>query len=118
MKRFLALGLLATFAAAGLTLWNPTRVGDVQNGEVRVTTGQTVRDSAIKFAGRPVDLALDAKRNRLYVKENRGLTILDLRTQKLIAEIPVKGGASLTGLLIVGDELLFSDAGKPSTGST
>jgi hypothetical protein len=112
MKRFLSLGLLVTFAVAGLTLWAPTQVGDVKNGEVRVPTGQTVLDSPIKFAGRPVDLALDTKRNRLYIKENRGLSILDVSTQKLIAEIPVAGGASLTGLIIVGDELLFSDAGK------
>ena len=57
---------------------------------------------------RPVDVAVHPNGKWLYAKENRGLTVMDTATGKVIQALPVKGGSSQTGLVVHPDgEWLF-----------
>jgi YVTN family beta-propeller protein len=81
------------------------QVGPNAYGEHLVPTGQLVRPAGatITFSGRPVDLTLSPDGRRLYVKDNRGLVVLDAQTWRLLQELPFpkeKTGGSMHGLAV------------------
>ncbi|HJP82510.1 MAG TPA: alkaline phosphatase family protein [Fimbriimonadaceae bacterium] len=75
-----------------------------------MATGQFLRPAGqqLLLNSRPVDLALHPNGKWLYVKENRGLTVVDVARWKVIQELAVKGGSSQTGILVhPGGEWLY-----------
>lgn len=98
----------AAVAAAALTRPPPpvaARVGPVPGG-VRVATGQVLRPAgdALSFGGRPVDIALSPDRHTLYVKDNRGLVVVDADAWTIRQELPFRsGGSSMHGLAVSPD---------------
>jgi len=77
------------------------RVGPVGGGATRVPTGQVVRPEGqtVVFSGRPVDLALAADGSRVYLKDNRGLVVVDGSTWRVRQELRFpSGGGSMHGI--------------------
>ncbi|MBY0230841.1 MAG: hypothetical protein K2W96_16260, partial [Gemmataceae bacterium] len=71
-----------------------------------VATGQKVRPAGeiVSFPGRPVACALHG--DRLFVKDNRGLVVLDAAKWKLVQELPFPkgtGGGSMHGVAVSRD---------------
>jgi YVTN family beta-propeller protein len=102
-----AFALAAGLAAALCPASDKDRVGPAGDG-VFVPTGHLVRPAgdSLAFAGRPVDLALSPDGKWLYVKDNRGLVVIDAATWKLVQELPfarAKVGGSMNGLAVRGD---------------
>ena len=63
--------------------------------------------------GRPVDLRLTKDGNFALAKENRGLTVIRTSDWSIASELPVRGGASMHGLVCSDDgTIYFSDAGS------
>ncbi len=81
-----------------------------------MATGQFIKPlgQSLVFNGRPVDIAVHPNGKWLYVKEDRGLTVVDIATWKVVQELASKGGASHTGLVInrEGTKLYFSNSGS------
>src|SRR5262249_52422607 len=101
-----AIAFAAAWAALS-TSADEGRVGPGGDG-VRVPTGQLVRPAgeSLAFAGRPVDLALSPDGKWLFVKDNRGLVVIDAAAWKLVQKLPFgkwKGGGSMHGLAVRGD---------------
>lgn len=81
----------------------------------RVPTGQllTPAGESLMVAGRPNDLCVDTNRNWLLVKSHKNLQVVDRNTFRLIQELPIPGGASLCGLVLLPDgRILVSNAGN------
>lgn len=100
----LALILMSTLAARGFAQ-ESERVGPTQDGGSLVATGQLIRPAGatIPFAGRPIDLVLSPGGKWLYVKNDRGLVVLDAQSWKLLQEFPFpkeKTGGSVHGLAV------------------
>lgn len=65
----------------------------------------------VVLKGRPVDLRLTSDGRFALAKENRGLTVIRTSDWSIAAELPVRGGASMHGLVCGKDgTLYFSDA--------
>jgi YVTN family beta-propeller protein len=104
--RVLLLPLAAAFAAFASLADEP--VGPAKGGGMLVPTGQLVRPAgeSLSFPGRPVDLALSPDGKYLFVKDNRGVVVLDLAAWKVAQQLPFpkgKGGGSMHGLAVRGD---------------
>lgn len=99
------LTLLALPAVAlGAAAQDAGRVGPADGGHL-VPTGQLVRPAgkSVGWNGRPVDLALSPDDRTLYVKDNRGLVVLDVATWAVRQELPFgkgHGGGSMHGLAV------------------
>lgn len=66
-------------------------------------TAQIVRPVGriVEIGGRPVDLALSPDGNTAYVKDNRGLLLIDVAQGKLLQELPFpSGGGSMAGIAL------------------
>src|ERR1044072_10052559 len=64
--------------------------------------------------GRPVDLRLTKDGNFALAKENRGLTVIRTSDWSIASELPVRGGASMHGLVCSDDGTIYlSDASHP-----
>src|SRR5262245_37711223 len=90
------------------------RVGPSAGGTL-VATGQLVRPAGdvASFPGRPVDLVVSGK--FVYVKDNRGLVVLDAATWKVVQQLPFprgKGGGSMHGLAVRGDCVFATTSGN------
>ncbi len=76
-------------------------------GEALTPTLQTLRPAGehAAFPGRPVDLVVSPDGKRLYIKDNRGLVVIDRATWKVVQELrfPGKTGGSMTGIAVTGD---------------
>ncbi len=92
------------------------RVGDANNGKTLVPTGQWVRQTPddIVIPARPVDMVLSTDGRYAYVKENAGLTVVDLDARKVVQRLSINGGASYTGIALSpsGKQLLYTGAGS------
>lgn len=55
------------------------------------------------FAGRPIDLVLAPGGDSAYVKDDRGLVVLDTKTWQVRQELTAKGGTSLHGIAVSSD---------------
>src|SRR5436309_6036080 len=71
-----------------------------------VATGQALSPAgeAVSFAGRPIDLALSPDRRTLYVKDNRGLVVVDAEAWKIRQQLGFpSGGGSMHGVAVSRD---------------
>jgi DNA-binding beta-propeller fold protein YncE len=107
--RFLALSALS--ALLGLAGQLPT------NQKVDgyfLPTGQFVKPlgDTLTINARPVDMTVHPSGKWLYVKENRGLTVVDAIGWKIVQELSVPGGASYFGLTLnrAGTRIYFSNS--------
>ncbi len=80
-------------------------VGSIATGGTLVATDQIVGTAGqtVAFAGRPIDLVLAPDGDTVYVKDDRGLVVLDARTWQVRQELPAKGGTSLHGIALSRD---------------
>jgi YVTN family beta-propeller protein len=82
-------------------------VGDAENGAVLLSTGQRARPvgDVLRFAGRPVDLALSPDGRFAFVKEIDGLLLVDAATWSVVQRLPFgeKHGASMHGIAVSHD---------------
>lgn len=72
----------------------------------RVSTSQLVRPAGetVEFGGRPVDMVLPPDGRFAYLKDNRGIVVLDTSAWRVIQELPFDGhGASMHGMAITRD---------------
>jgi YVTN family beta-propeller protein len=80
-------------------------VGPV-GGRVLLPTGQTIRSAGVtvSFPGRPVDLALSPDRRTLYVKDNRGVVVIDTAQWSVRSQTNTPaGGTSAKGIAVSRD---------------
>ncbi len=105
----------------GLLVWFPSsvpqQVGPRPEGSHFVATGQLLRPAgeSLQFGGRPVDIALSPDKCTLYVKDNRGIVVVDVETWKVRQELLVgRGGSSMHGIAVSpdGSRVYFTDAGS------
>jgi YVTN family beta-propeller protein len=91
-----------------------SRVGVLGPDGISVNTGQLVRPDGrlTVFSARPVDLTLTPNGKTAYVKENEGLTVVDVASGEVRQRLPLKGGSSLTGLALnpAGTRLYYSNS--------
>jgi YVTN family beta-propeller protein len=106
---------------AALLFWLPAsvpqQVGPRPEGSHFVATGQLLRPAgeSLQFGGRPVDIALSPDKRTLYVKDNRGIVVVDVETWKVRQELLVgRGGSSMHGIAVSpdGSRVYFTDAGS------
>jgi len=70
----------------GLLVWFPSyvpqQVGPRPEGSHLVATGQLLHPAgeSLQFGGRPVDMVLSPDGRTLYVKDNRGIVVVDVET--------------------------------------
>ncbi len=99
--------LLAIFAGwAGCKSGPEQGVGQVSDGAHLMPTDQLVRPvgESVQFGGRPVDLVASPDGRSIYVKDNRGLVVIDAATWKVRQELKFpEGGSSWHGLVITRD---------------
>ncbi|MFO0845950.1 MAG: alkaline phosphatase family protein [Gemmataceae bacterium] len=92
---------------AAVVLAQTTERGGPPGGTL-VPTGQLVRPAgeSLSFPGPPVDLALAPDGKHLFVKDNRGVVVLDLAAWKVAQQLPFPGdkvGGSMHGLAVRAD---------------
>lgn len=78
-------------------------VGPLSSGGHLMATHQLVRPAgqSVEFGGRPVDLALSPDGRTLYVKDNRGLVVIDPASWKIQQELRFSaGGSSVHGIVV------------------
>ena len=83
-----------------------SRVGLRENSGVLVATGETLHPTgqSVTFGGRPVDIALSPDGSTVFLKDNRGLVVIDKEGWSIRQELPVPaGGTSLHGLAVRAD---------------
>jgi YVTN family beta-propeller protein len=70
-----------------------------------VATGQTVRPAGevVEFSGRPVDLALSPDGETVFVKNLKGIVILDVKSWRIRQELPYDQGGSMHGIAVSRD---------------
>jgi len=81
-------------------------VGPVAGTAHVVPTGQLVRPvgRTLELSGRPVDIAVAPDEGTLYVKDNRGLTAVDVREWRVRRELAFeKEGGSMCGIAVSAD---------------
>ncbi len=104
-----AVGTLAHVASDEQAEVVPTTegVGPTVDGGWIMPTGHKVRSAGqtVAFAGRPVGLALGKDGTVLYVKDNRGVMVIDTTdfTIRKLHPFPMKEGASMHGLALSRD---------------
>jgi YVTN family beta-propeller protein len=82
------------------------RVGPLESGGHLTPTHQLLHPAgqAVEFAGRPVDLVLSPDGRTLFVKDNRGLVIIDIESWKVRQELKLsEGGPSTHGIAVTRD---------------
>lgn len=79
------------------------QVGPVPTGGHIVSTYQALHPAgqSLEFTGRPVDLVLSPDGGTLYVKDNRGLVIIEVATWTLRQELKFSAGAGSTHGIVV-----------------
>ena len=81
-------------------------VGPSPGGGHLMATHQLIRPAgqSVEFGGRPVDLALSTDGRTIYVKDNRGLVVIDPATWKIQQELRFSaGGSSVHGIVVTRD---------------
>lgn len=85
------------------------------DGSYIVPTRQVIQPagSSITFGGRPVDLAVHPNGRILYLKDDRGVVVVDSDAGSVLQELPT-AGTSMHGILLTHDAkaLLVSDAAQ------
>ena len=81
-------------------------VGPLADGGRMLATGQAIHPAGrmVTFAGRPVDLALAPDGRTLYVKDSRGIVVIDAHAWKVRQELAFpSGGSSMHGIVVSRD---------------
>ena len=106
----LAVSLLISLAGCASTAAPrsdaPARVGPLGDGGQVVATSQLIHPAgaSLQFGGRPVDLVLSPDGRTLFVKDDRGLVVIDTQQWKIRQETKFpRGGGSMHGLLVTRD---------------
>lgn len=96
---FIVISAIAGVAAAGIP--TPVKVGDLVNGGVVVPTGDVLKPagSSLLIDRRPVATVLSATGETLYVRDNEGLTVIDVAKMKVTARVKL-GGSGLCGMVL------------------
>jgi YVTN family beta-propeller protein len=83
----------------------PDQVGIDAQGRTILPTHQAIRPlgDRAQFMGRPVDLVSSPDGKRLYVKDNRGIVVIDTSRWKVTQELKLEGGTSLHGIAVSAD---------------
>jgi YVTN family beta-propeller protein len=94
-----SVAILSTIASAE----DFPKVGPTKDGVI-VSTEQLVRPAGgvVEFGGRPVDLVVAPDGKSVYVKDNRGLVVIDQATWKVRQQISI-GGGSMHGIAVSAD---------------
>ncbi|NSW78167.1 MAG: bifunctional YncE family protein/alkaline phosphatase family protein [Chthonomonadetes bacterium] len=102
---FIALALVASICARSAPQ-DPMRVGHQNDGATVVSTAQLVRPAgeSLQFGGRPVDMVLSPDGRTLYLKDNRGIVVVDVGSWKVRQELLFgRGGSSMYGIAVSPD---------------
>ena len=97
---------LALVFFAGCQLQPIQQVGPLTSGGHLVSTHQPLHPAgqSVEFAGRPVDLVLSPDGWTLFVKDDRGLVVIDAGAWKVRQELKLsEGGGSTHGLALTRD---------------
>ena len=99
--------LLCAFCLlAGCQTEPADHVGPRSGGEHLTPTHQLLKPAgdSVEFGGRPVDLTLSPDERTVYVKDNRGLVVIDAASWQVRQELKfTAGGSSVHGLAITRD---------------
>src|SRR3990172_5828626 len=81
-------------------------VGPLPNDSHLTATHQLIRPAgeSVAFGGRPVDLVASPDGRTLYVKDNRGLVVIDAGTWKTRQELKFSAGGSAVHGIVVSRE--------------
>jgi hypothetical protein len=98
------------FFAACLVIGCPAKsadqVGPLSSGGHLTSTHQLIRPAgqSVEFGGRPVDLVASPDGRTVYVKDNRGLVVIDAPTWKVRQELKFSaGGSGVHGIVVTRD---------------
>lgn len=97
---------LALCLVAGCQTGNIEHVGPMESGGHLVPTHQMIHPAgqSVEYGGRPVDLVLAPDGRTLYVKDIRGLVVIDTGTWKIRQELKFSaGGGSTHGIIVTHD---------------
>jgi len=96
---FVAITAIAGIAAAGMS--TTVKVGDLVNGGVVVPTGDVIKPAgtALLIDRRPVATLLSATGETLYVRDNDGLTVINVAKMDVTARVKL-GGSGLGGMVV------------------
>jgi len=89
----------------GCQTQNVEHVSDANDGQI-VPTYQALHPAgqSVEFKGRPVDLVLSPDQRSVYVKDNRGLVVIDAATWTIRQELKFPaGGGSTHGIIVTAD---------------
>lgn len=103
---FATVWTLIAYALALSAPQTPMRVGSPSGNMTVVSTAQLVRPAGdtLQFGGRPVDMVLSADGRTLYVKDNRGIVVVEVESWKVRQELPFgRGGSSMHGIAVSPD---------------
>ncbi len=80
-------------------------VGDVGTVNSVLPTYQKLHPAgkSVGFGGRPIDLVMAPDGKHLYVKDNRGVVVIDTISWKVIQQTTVAGGTSFHGIAVSSD---------------
>lgn len=98
---FFVASLLISFQAKAAD-----RVGPLSSGGHLTATHQLIRPAgqSVEFGGRPVDLVASPDGRTIYVKDGRGLVVIDAATWKIRQELKFSaGGSGVHGLVVTRD---------------
>ena len=107
--------VLLTMGALACLRASAQRVGPTDDGATVVPTGQLVRavGETLEFAGRPVDVALSPDGRTLYVKDNRGVVIVDVESWRVRHEAAFpEGGGSMHGIAVSGGGRVYTSTAQ------
>lgn len=105
--------VLAASLFSAVSCSDRATVGPQSDGSHLVATGQYLHPVGLQvsFRGRPIDMALAPGGRHVYVKDDRGLVVIELETGQLRQELPITGGSSLTGIVAgTNGSVWFTDA--------
>ena len=96
---FVAITAIAGVAAAGIS--TTVKVGDLVSGGVVVPTGDVIKPVGISLLidRRPVATVLSANGETLYVRDNDGLTVINVAKMDVTARVKL-GGSGLGGMVV------------------
>lgn len=92
--------------ACSISFSQPLKVGPAGNGMYLVPTKQLIHPAgqSVTFNGRPTDLTLSPDAGTLYIKDNRGLVVIDASTMKIRQEMAFpEGSGSAHGIAVTRD---------------
>ncbi len=99
---------LAALVGTAIAAWNgfqTPQVGHHSASGMLVADGQFIKPigKTVLLKSRPVDLALSHDGRFAYLKEGKGLTVVDCDTLTIVKQIPIVGGDSFYGIALSED---------------